>query len=140
MVTFFKNIFRISRGCNSETWTCWKKGRRKMMKSHLINSWKSWIWDQYLPENMKYIFNDIESNIGHLESTNFVEGLVSTNPDDRCLEMLERRGDHNNEHIFWIGPEPSSISTVLNNNGKYYCEIVINLWNPKIFLIVLKHK
>ena len=28
-----------------------KGGHRQMMKSRLKTSWKSWIWDQYLPEN-----------------------------------------------------------------------------------------
>ena len=30
-----------------------KGGHRKMMKIRLKKSQKSWIWDQYLPENMK---------------------------------------------------------------------------------------
>ena len=30
-----------------------KGGQRKMMKIRLKKSPKSWIWDQYLPENMK---------------------------------------------------------------------------------------
>ena len=33
-----------------------KDGQRKMMKACLIKSRKSWIWDQYLPENMKWKF------------------------------------------------------------------------------------
>ena len=41
---------------------CWNRfgtdGRRKMMKSRLTKSWKSWIWDKYLPENMKWKFGN----------------------------------------------------------------------------------
>ena len=31
---------------------------RKMMKTRLNKSWKSWIWDQDLPENMKWFFGN----------------------------------------------------------------------------------
>ena len=31
-----------------------KDGHRKMMKIRLTNSWKSWIWEQYLSKNVKF--------------------------------------------------------------------------------------
>ena len=36
--------------------SCGQDGRRQIPTTRLINSWKSWIWDQYLPENMKWKF------------------------------------------------------------------------------------
>ena len=32
---------------------CWKRLHRKLPKVRLMRSWRSWIWDQYLPEKMK---------------------------------------------------------------------------------------
>ena len=46
---------------NSEIGECdcsGKGGHREIMKIRLINSGRSWIRDQYLPENMKYTFAD----------------------------------------------------------------------------------
>ena len=37
----------------------WKDGRRQISKIRLIKSWKSWIWDQYLPRNMKWTFGNM---------------------------------------------------------------------------------
>ena len=33
-----------------------KDGRQTMVKIRLINSWKSWLWDQYLSKDMKWKF------------------------------------------------------------------------------------
>ena len=38
----FKNMTMLEKG-----------GRRTIRSTSLINSWKSWIWGQYLPENAK---------------------------------------------------------------------------------------
>ena len=38
-----------------------KDGRRKIMKIHPIISWKSWTWDQHLPEDLKWKFGDMGS-------------------------------------------------------------------------------
>ena len=35
-----------------------KDGHRTIMKTRLIKSRKSWIWDQYLPENMRWTFGN----------------------------------------------------------------------------------
>ena len=42
-------------------------GRRKIMKVCLKKPWKSWIWNQYLPEDMTWKFG----NIGILRRWNF---------------------------------------------------------------------
>ena len=34
-------------------------GHREILPIRLIKSWKSWIWDQYLPENMEWQFGKI---------------------------------------------------------------------------------
>ena len=70
-----------------------KDGHRKVMKARLINSCRSWIRDQYLPENMKRKFGNAKSNIEQFENMFFGEGSVSTNPDGQCLEILERVGE-----------------------------------------------
>ena len=31
-------------------------GRREIPKIRRVNAWKSWIWDQYLPEKIKWMF------------------------------------------------------------------------------------
>ena len=52
-----KNICLKIRKWISKIWQFWKKGGRRTIRSiNLINSWKSWIWDQYLPENAKWTF------------------------------------------------------------------------------------
>ena len=33
-----------------------KDGRRQMMKIRLIQSWRSWIWDQHLSKHMNWSF------------------------------------------------------------------------------------
>ena len=46
---------------------CWKSkmilfgrdGRRELSTIRLINSWRSWIWEQYLPEDMKWKIGDL---------------------------------------------------------------------------------
>ena len=38
-----------------------KDGRRTFPTTRLINSWKYWKWDQYLPENMKWNFGNMGS-------------------------------------------------------------------------------
>ena len=42
---FGKSIFKF-----------WKRQAPNMPATRLRNSWKAWIWDQYLPENMKWKF------------------------------------------------------------------------------------
>ena len=37
-------------------WKCWKRRGRTIPKIRLTNSWESWIWDQYLLENMLWAF------------------------------------------------------------------------------------
>ena len=49
MDTFFQNI-RVFIHFHK---TVGKEGGREIPKIRLIKSWKSWICDQYLPENMK---------------------------------------------------------------------------------------
>ena len=46
---------------------CWKARVPKIPTIRLINSWTSWILDQYLPWNMKWKFG----NLGILELWNF---------------------------------------------------------------------
>ena len=36
-----------------------RKGGHRKMKIRLTKSWKSWMWDQYLPENMKLKFGKL---------------------------------------------------------------------------------
>ena len=51
-----------------------KDGGRKMMKIRWTNSYKSWIWDQCLPEGMKWKFgNNMEKlrNFWIVESSDF---------------------------------------------------------------------
>ena len=48
---------------------------RRIPKIHLITFWKSWIWDQSLPENMKWSF----SNMGSISSNNMKSFLTLWN-------------------------------------------------------------
>ena len=57
------------------------------MKVRLINSCKSWIWDQYLPESMKSTFGNIESNIAHLKEMQMSERVGVENPDNQGLKQ-----------------------------------------------------
>ena len=52
-----------------------KDGRRTIPTFCLMESWKSWIWDQYLPENMKWVVG----NMGSLKLWNF----TTTKPGDQ---------------------------------------------------------
>ena len=60
-----------------------------MMEIREINSGKSWMWDQDLPENMNgslvvrdlYLLENINRISGNLESVE--------NPDGQCLENLD---------------------------------------------------
>ena len=59
---------------NRHFWFVGKEGHRKHMKIRLTVSWKSWIWDQDLPENMKWKFGKMEpisSNKHEMEFVNF---------------------------------------------------------------------
>ena len=40
-------------------WFLRKRRAPEIMKIRVIISWKSWIWDKYLPENMKWIFGNM---------------------------------------------------------------------------------
>ena len=37
-----------------------KDGRRRKPTNRLITSWKSWIWDRYLSDNMRWKFGNME--------------------------------------------------------------------------------
>ena len=54
--------FEITKPCNFEIPNLFLKFRKRQgpdkMKIRLISFWKSWIWDQYLLENMKWHFCD----------------------------------------------------------------------------------
>ena len=41
-------------------WTCLKNGRREIPTIHLVKYWESCIWNQNLPENMKWAFGNME--------------------------------------------------------------------------------
>ena len=42
-----------------------KDGHRQILESRLRNSWTSWIWDQYLPESMKWKIGKFCKPINH---------------------------------------------------------------------------
>ena len=46
-----------------------KDGQRNTMKIRPRNAWKSWIWDQHLPENMEWYFGGISKTF-----LNFLSG------------------------------------------------------------------
>ena len=51
----------ISKSQNFGNPECWQRSKRRAPNNpadliRLIRSWKYWIWDQYLPENLKWAF------------------------------------------------------------------------------------
>ena len=78
-----------------------------MMKIRLVNSWKSWIWDQYLPESMKWNFGNM--------------GLVSSNksPDGQCWIFWKgRAGALRSKNNLRMGPKRIPSTTYLKKKRK----------------------
>ena len=58
---------------NRTFWKSWKRPEQKQPNIGIISSWKSCIWDQYFPENMKWKFGSMGSisiNKYEMESLN----------------------------------------------------------------------
>ena len=61
METILNHMFYISQTFeNPKNGNLGKDARRKMMKSRVIKSRTSWIWDQYLSENMTWQFGKMK--------------------------------------------------------------------------------
>ena len=59
--TFRNRIFTNPKFRKRDFFNVGKGRHREMMEIGLTNSWKSWIWDHYLPESMKWTIASFET-------------------------------------------------------------------------------
>ena len=103
---FFKNImfgnFKILKIQLFES--IGKDGYRKIRAIRLINSWKSWIRDQYLYKNMKWKFGNMRSlnlwNFANLKQRN-QETLKPRSQETKNLRNQETKNQETTKSIFF---------------------------------------
>ena len=104
--SFLKSIICINLFVENPTvWFVRNGGHRKIPTAHLIQSWKSWIWDQYLSKNMTWKFG----NMGSLNLWNF-EILKPRDFETRHRAPLKPRNQKTNSRTTTKQPRNQSTS------------------------------